>query len=238
MQGLSPTARRAINAYGGEPLWRAATRAKAVVSAKGLAFTLKRRPAFERAVFVCDIYRPHCTLTPIGLRPGVSGQLIEQDVRLLDASAGVIAQRQSAATFFPFGRRTFWWDDLDMTWFACYAFWNYLTLPALLMNPEVAWTELAAGHLRATFPKHIPTHCTTQDFYFDASSGLLRRHDYVANVVAPIAHAANVVQCHSQHRGLIFPSQRRVTPIGFNRRALPGPTLVSILVHEFSLDDG
>lgn len=230
------TASKAINAYGGAALWQSRKRVRAVVSADGLAFTLKRRPAFRQAVVECDIHRPYCKLLPIGQQPDVAGVLDGQAVRLHDNSGAVIAQRESARDYFPFGRRTFWWDDLDMTWFACYAFWNYFTLPRLLMNPDIVWSEPEAGHLRAEFPEHIPTHSRFQQFHFDTESGLLLRHDYTADVVAPIAHAANVVLQHSQQNGLFFPSERRVTPIGFRNKPLSGPVLIRILVHEFSLE--
>lgn len=236
MNSLSHTARLAIDAYGGADRWLGSKRVRAVVSANGLAFTLKRRPAFERALVECDIHRPFCRLTPIGRRPDVCGVLDGQDVRLEDASGAVMAQRESARMFFPFGRRTFWWDDMDMAWFACYAFWNYFTLPRLLLNPDITWSELAAGHLKAEFPAHIPTHCPTQHFRFDTISGLLIRHDYTAAVVAPVAHAANVVLRHSQQAGLCYVAERRVTPIGFRNRALSGPVLIHILVHDFALE--
>jgi hypothetical protein len=225
-----------LAAYGGADLWLKSRRLRAVVSASGWAFTLKRRPAFERAEFECDIARAHCRLTPIGRQAQVSGVLRDQDVELQDASGQALAQRRDARRFFPFGRRTIWWDDLDMSWFACYAFWNYLTLPRLLLNPEVGWSETAPGQLRAEFPAHIPTHSRHQRFDFDPASGLLRRHDYCADVVAPIAHAANVVLRHECQNGLTFAAHRRVTPISPWRRALPAPVLVDIQVHELVLE--
>jgi hypothetical protein len=236
MDALSVTAKMAIDAYGGADLWLRSKRVRALVSASGLAFTLKRRSAFQRAVVECDIHRPYCRLTPIGQRPDVTGVLVGQHVQLQGPSGAVIAQRQSARTLFPFGRRALWWDDMDMAYFACYAFWNYFTLPRLLMNPDIAWSEVGAGHLKAEFPAHIPTHSPSQRFYFDTNSGLLLRHDYTAAVVAPVAHAANVVLYHSQHEGIPFPAERRVTPIGFHNKVLAMPVLIHISVHEFALE--
>jgi hypothetical protein len=45
---MTPTAEKAIEAYGGRQLWSEATRLEAEFSASGLAFTLKRRPHFRR----------------------------------------------------------------------------------------------------------------------------------------------------------------------------------------------
>lgn len=236
MSTLSNTARNAIAAYGGADTWHNHKRVRAIVSADGLAFTLKRRPGFRRAIVECDIHRPYCKLTPIGRRSEIAGVLIGQDVQLQDATGAVVEQRKSARTFFPFGRRTLWWDDMDMAWFACYAFWNYFTLPYILMNPDVIWTEVTAGHLKAEFPPHIPTHSAIQHFYFDTTSGLLLRHDYTAAVIAPVAHAANVVVRHSQHNGLFVPSERKVTPVGFGNKPLSGPVLIHLHIHEFALE--
>ena len=37
---------------------------------------------------------------------------------------------------------------LDQAYFAGYAFWNYLTLPALLLRPDVEWTlEVDLGRI-------------------------------------------------------------------------------------------
>jgi hypothetical protein len=235
MNGLSNTAKLAIDAYGGVDRWQGSKRVRAVVSASGLAFTLKRRPAFERAVIECDVHRPYCRLTPIGQRPDVTGVLMGQDVELQDSSGAVLAKRESARKFFPFGRRTLWWDDMDMAYFACYAFWNYLTLPRLLMHSDIVWKELEAGHLRAQFPTHIPTHSQCQDYYFDTKSGLLQRYDYTAEVIAPFARPANVVLSHSKQKGIAFPAERKVTPIGFRNKPLSSPVLIHIDVHEFTL---
>lgn len=235
MNRVSATAAKAIDAYGGADLWLRGRSVRAVVSAGGLAFTLKRRPVFRRAVVECDIQRPRCRLTPIGRRADVTGVLDGRDVQLEDASGTVLARRESARSCFPFGRRALWWDDMDMAWFACYAFWNYFTLPRLLMTPEIAWSELAPGHLRADFPAHIPTHSPVQHFRFDPASGLLLRHDYTAEVVAPVARAAHRVLRHSQQGGVSFPSERLVTPIGFRGDALPVPVLIRIFVHDFAV---
>jgi hypothetical protein len=45
---LSPSAKAVLDAYGGAERWQNARRIEAIVSAKGLAFRLKRRPFFEK----------------------------------------------------------------------------------------------------------------------------------------------------------------------------------------------
>lgn len=234
---LCETARRALDAYGGAARWQAATRVRAVVSARGLAFTLKRRPPLERAEIVCDLHRPFARLTPIGERPDVSGVLDGADTRLESPGGEVLEQRRHARGYFPYQGGRFWrWDDLDMAYFANYAFWGYLTLPALLTNPAIDWSEPAPGYLRGRFPCHIPAHCAVQEFRFDPETGLLRQQNYTAQIIGAWAKAANVVTAYARTGGLTHDARRRVTPRGPGASPLPGPALIAIDVHEFELE--
>ncbi len=233
---ISQTAEKAIAAYGGQELWRKAERLQVEVSARGLAFTLKRRPFFNRVKMAESVHRPFSTLTPIGSDPSVTGVLDGHDVRLEDRNGKVIGERKNARAYFRIGRRLLWWDDLDMSYFANYASWNYFTLPALLMRDEISWTELEPGMLEAVFPESIPTHSRVQRFRFDRSSGLLTQHDYTADIISPLARASNVVLRHSRNTdGLLYPSERRVTPRGPGGRPLGGPVLIHLDIHDFHL---
>ena len=232
---LSATAKRALEAYGGEAIWREAKSIEAVVSARGLAFTLKRRPAFRRARIVMAVERPNSRLTPIGIDPSLAGVLEGGDVRLEDSSGEVVAERRDARSYFGGLRRQVMWDDLDMTYFANYAFWNYFTLPRLLLNEAIDWRELGEGRLRAMFPDHLPTHSRVQDFRFDPATGRLVQHDYTARIISRLATAANVVLAHEVKDGVAYPAQRLVSPRMPSGGALGWPKLIEIEVHEFRL---
>jgi hypothetical protein len=65
---------------------------------------------------------------------------------------------------------------------------------------------------------------------------VLRRHDYIAQVVGRWARAAHYCDEHAQAHGLVFPTRRRVRPVGLRNRALPGPTLVSIDLSELHVE--
>lgn len=232
----SNTAIRAIEAYGGFPLWTGAARLQAQVSVTGLAFTLKRRPFFDHAMIDLDIRRPYSRLAPIGRNPGIAGVLDGADVHLEDRQGVILKQRGNARNCFGSLRRLFRWDDLDMSYFANYAFWNYFTLPVLLMRDDIDWRELEPGLLEACFPPEIPTHCRVQRFHFDRGTGLLRQHDYTADVIGGFARAANQVLAHATNEdGLVYPSARRVTPRGPGNRPMKGPVLIDIQVHAFTL---
>ena len=79
----------------------------------------------------------------------------------------------------------------------------------------------------------IPSHSRRQRFLFDRQTGLLRQHNYCADVISRFARAANVVHDHDQSDGLIYPAHRRVTPAGLNGKPLPFPELIDIQVHRY-----
>lgn len=232
---LSSTTARAIKAYGGEALWKKAKRIEAEVSVSGLAPTLKGRPPFRHARIALDVQRPRVWLQPIGRQAGLIGVLDGADVQVQAADGNVLRERKSARRYFPYGRRLFYWDDLDMSYFACYAFWNYFTFPNLLLNDSIEWQEPAPGRLLATFPESIPTHSARQEFLFDSETGLLRQHNYTAEVISSLARAANVVSEHRRYDGLQCFSERRVTPRRSNGAPMPGPLLIHIVVHKYRL---
>jgi hypothetical protein len=230
---MNQTLEKAIHAYGGRERWTKAKSIEAEVSASGLAFTLKRRPPFKRARFVMDVSRPFSKITPIGKRPDITGVLDGSDVYLEQANGEVTQERKNARQYFPGGRRILYWDDLDMAYFANYATWNYLTLPALLMRADIIWKEVEAGVLEAVFPEELPTHCQVQRFRFDKDSGLLLQHDYTAEVISSLAKTAHVVLAHAESEGVKFTSHRRVTPRSFTGKPLGMPTLIEIIIHDF-----
>ncbi|NTW51927.1 MAG: hypothetical protein HGB22_05010 [Chlorobiaceae bacterium] len=231
---LSETAEKAIAAYGGRELWQNAASVETEVSAAGLAFVLKRRPYFRRSKMTMDAHRPLCRFTPIGDRPGITGVLDGGSVRLENERGQVISERRNARDYFKVGRRLFYWDDLDMSYFANYASWNYFTLPALLMHEDIAWSETGAGVLKAIFPATIPTHSREQQFRFDLRTGLLIQHDYTADIISPLAKASNVVLKHSTNsKGLVYPSERLVTPRSPKGNPLRGPVLIHLEIHDY-----
>ncbi len=226
------TLQKALAAYGGEAFWRAARSIRATVSASGLAFTLKGRRPFHRIAVDCQVSEPFARLTPID-RSGNTGVLTGGDVSLENPSGSVIANRRNARSFFPYGRRLFWWDSLDQTYFAGYALWNYLLFPALLLRQDIHWEQTGPNRLLARFSENIPTHSRAQEFLFDPDSGLLRQHNYTAEVMGGWAKAANVVVGHGAWYGIPYPSHRRVTPRKKDGSPSGGPVLIDLIIHDW-----
>lgn len=232
---MNQTAEKAVAAYGGKEFWSKAKTIEAEVSVHGWAFTLKGRPFFKHAKITMEIDSPVSRLTPIGRESHIAGVLEGHTVRLEDSNGRILEERKDARGYFPGGRRFFYWDDLDMSYFANYAFWNYFTLPALLMRKDIDWKEIEPGWLEATFPDSIPTHNKVQRFRFDPGTGLLHQHDYTAEVISKLATAANIVLEHKRGAGFLYPSRRLVTPRSPSGKPLPAPTLIDITVHRFDI---
>lgn len=224
-----------IERYGGADRWQKAQRIEAVVSTTGLAFRLKGRMMYNRAHVQLDVQQQRCRLTPIGTREDISGELAGHAVRLLDASNTILEERPHARSFFPYGRRLWRWDDLDMAYFANYAFWTYFTFPRLLLREDIRWEQSSSTMLRAHFPPSIETHSPQQDYIVDPASGLLRQHNYTVEVISSLATAAHSISEHRNFDGIPVPTIRRVTPQGFGGKALPSPLLLGINVHEYQL---
>lgn len=232
---ISETAEKALEAYGGKNLWKSAKKIEAEVSTTGLLFTMKMRPLFHRLKIELIVPEPICKISQIGKEKNVCGILDHHHVRLEDATGNILEERNNARTFFPYGRRLFRWDDLDMSYFANYAYWNYFTFPNLLLRNDIIWTEPQPGILDAVFPDNFPTHSKHQGFVFDRKTGLLSQHNYTAEVVSSLATAANVVKEHKDFYGIQFPSHRVVTPRKKNGQARSQPTLVEIFVHDLKI---
>lgn len=222
-------------AYGGAELWSQYNFIEAEVSASGLAFKLKGRKAFQHVKLKMEIARPYARLSPIGTDSNITGVLDGTTVRLENEQGQVIAERKEARSFFPGGRRFFRWDDLDMAYFANYAFWNYFTLPVLLSRTDIQWTETKEGTLQAVFPDSLPTHSRQQEFIFDTESGLLKQHNYTVDIFGQWAKAANVVLEHQRNEQTVYDALRLVTPRKRNGRARKGPALIKIEVHSWKL---
>ena len=152
---ISKTILKAVEAYGGKELWSQYKYIEAELSASGLAFILKWRPYFNHATIKMEISKPYSKITPIGKDPKISGILDGNDVRLVNSNGVTLKEAKNIRTKFPGFRRFFWWDDLDMAYFANYAFWNYFTLPHLLLDTNIIWLEKKRRCFRSNFPRKL-----------------------------------------------------------------------------------
>ncbi|OGK87766.1 MAG: hypothetical protein A2050_17205 [Candidatus Rokubacteria bacterium GWA2_73_35] len=232
----------AVAAHGGPARWREVREVTARLRSGGLALAARGRPrafrAYEARILTAE---PRVVIAPYP-RPGLRGVFEARAVRIETEAGATLARREDPRAAFAGLRRALWWDPLDALHFAGYALWNYFTLPFLLLRDGFVLRELPAWEeagerrrrLHVTFPPDVPTHSREQVLHFDAA-GLLRRHDYTAEVFGGWAHAAHYATGHRAFAGLVVPTRRRVYPRRRDGRARPFPTLVWIDVDDVRL---
>jgi hypothetical protein len=226
-------AARVLDAYGGWERWRRAHSVAVTVSAGGLAFSLKGCPELRSVRAEAQVHRPFVRTVPGPDRVEVFDA---GDVRIESGDGRVRAERRNAR-WFPYGRRALWWDELDCIYFRGYALWGYLTLPALLLRPDVQWREVGPHSLEARFPDHLPAHSRVQRYHFDAATGLLRQNDYTVEVLGAWAEVAHVVLAHGIAQGVPFTAHRRALRRRGDGTAQRWPVLVEIRLSEFEVRD-
>lgn len=224
----------AVKAHGGLDRWRELTEITAHVSVSGAMWAGKgHADALLDTHVTLDPHRQRITYDPFLGERRRSVFLPERTV--IETHDGrVEAERHDPRAAFAGHTSTTPWDELHVAYFAGYAMWNYLTLPFVLTGPGFSSDELEPWpeqgqtwrRLAVTFPEDLATHNRDQIFYFD-STGLLRRHDYNADVFGGTP-AANYSDQHRAFGGIVYPTRRRVVPRQPDNTTLPEPVLVSI----------
>ncbi len=235
------TLHEVIDAHGGMDYWNSLEALEMEISASGFLFTAKRRPILRRVRMRADTREPRCAFFDFPIKGQTSELIGNVEVRILNSAGKIIARREDPRAAFRGIRRQFAWDNLDFIYFGGYATWNYLTTPFLLARNGFVVEALEPLHgslppltrLQVTFPDDVPTHSRRQIFYFD-DQRLLRRLDYTAEVVGGWAHAAHFCEEYRTFDRLKAPSRRKVLPLFFGHKPLPGPILVAIEVHDIT----
>ena len=232
---LSPTAARAVKAYGGEAVWKDATTVESTVTVGGLLFQLKGAGIPPHAKITVDVRRPHTVIDPVD-DSGDTGVLDGFSVMIVAPSGKVLEQRIDAREHLQNASISTKWDRLNLVYFLGYAFWGYYTLPYQLLRSDIEWTELHDGLLQADYGTNLPVHSRIQRFWFDKNSGLLRRNDYTPVAAARDARAANVVFEHGVSNDIPYTSKRRVKiSLGQYGWVLPFPDFITIDVERWQL---
>ncbi|MFF0044354.1 hypothetical protein ACFYRG_51010 [Streptomyces mirabilis] len=231
-----------LNAHGGLQRWIHADTIRAQGSVGGRLWGLRgQEEVFRRVDIALDVQRQHLVFNGF-TSPGLRGVFTPDRVAIEAQDGEVVVQRAAPREAFAGHGPGTPWDQLHALYFGGYAMWNYLTAPYLLTRPGVEveevepWDEAGERRrrLRAVFPEDMATHSREQVFSYD-DAGLLRRHDYAADVLgAP--PAAHYTDAHTTASGLVFPTRRYVVPAKADGRSLPGPVLVTIDLTEIAVD--
>lgn len=120
-------------------------------------------------------------------------------------------------------RRFFWWDALDVLYFAGYSLWNYFVTPFIFSYPgfqteEISpWTDehgTKYRRLKVVFPSDVPTHGPEQIFFVHTEGpdkGLINRFQYTALILGPWAKAVHYTLDYKDFSGIKVATTRRAT---------------------------
>jgi hypothetical protein len=213
---------RACEAHGGFARWRDAlvrletrTLSGLVPASKGVGRTFRLPPFMEvqagagRALFV-DYPGP-----------GESGRFDNGVVSLVDGQGHERVCEADHRRSFRGWRKLRRWTPLDALYFFGYAITHYQALPFTLGQARFlgqrSWGDLEA--VVVELPAELHTHCRRQTIYF-GPDGLIRRHDYVADIVGWFARGAHFWEDYVTVEGLAVARRRHVVA-RLGRRTTP-----------------
>jgi hypothetical protein len=161
--------------------------------------------------------RPHDRRAVFHDYPDVGGRGVFDDgrVRLLDASGAVIVSDDRPRESFGGWRKYRRWSAAQALYFWGYALTHYHALPFSLVNARplrrcsVGFEGRRLEGLDVELPVDLHTHSRRQSFYFEPD-GLLRRHDYVAEIVGVWARGAHYWSAFSTSAGVEVAQRRHV----------------------------
>jgi hypothetical protein len=230
-----------VAAHGGADRWDQLTEITAHVAIGGLLWELKGHGGILADTHVTlDPHRERLAYQPFGA-PGRRSLFEPARTVIEDDDGRVLAERDDPRAAFAGHRPETPWDELHVVYFSGYAMWNYLTSPFLFTRPGFGVEEIEPRsehgqtwrRLRVEYPEDIATHSRVQEFCFD-ESGLLRRHDYAAEVVGGLP-AAQLTDGHRTFDGITFPTRRRVFRRQPDGQVVSGPASVTIDVLDIAV---
>jgi len=147
--------------------------------------------------------------------PGQRGVFDAGAVQLVGGDGAVITSIAEPRRSFRGLRKWRRWSPADALYFFGYAITHYHGLPFTLAEARpIRLCRVRCEGRRLTgveveLPAALHTHSRRQTFYFD-DEGLLRRHDYVADIVGWMARGAHLWRDFVTVHGVPIPRQRHV----------------------------
>lgn len=224
-----------IEAHGGLDRWKKYEHVSAHLTCGGITWELKKQAGIVEDVYVrCDTRRQFTSHYPF-VNKDWHSSFEPNRVAILNAGGQVIEEMPDPRSSFKGHVVETPWSRLQLAYFAGYAMWTYLNAPFCFAEPGYKTEELEPVdedgeqflRLLVTYPEDIATHASMQTFYID-ESGLIRRHDYNAEVLGGIA-AAHYLSDYIEVQGIKIATRRRVYRLLEDNIVLkPDPLLVSI----------
>ena len=156
--------------------------------------------------------------------PGATGTFVRGALALMDARGEVVASTDARPSFHGL-RKLRRWSAAEALYFFGYALTHYHALPFTLGRGRplgvcrVRYEGRRLTGVEVELPPELHTHSPRQTFYFE-EDGLLRRHDYVADIVGPWARGAHFWRDFVTVGGLEMATVRHVVA-RLGRRATP-----------------
>jgi hypothetical protein len=97
------------------------------------------------------------------------------------------------------------------------------------VDPPGAWRT--RKRLRVTFTDYLARHAKEQIYYFD-KTGLLKRHDYVAEAITKERTATHYSADYKEFAGIMIGTRRRIYILNPDGSHYPEPLLVSLDIEE------
>jgi hypothetical protein len=208
---------RAILRHGGWPAWqRAAGISLAPTSLSGLLPSVKGAGKTFPVPSRVEVWpREAVALLHNFPSDGARGVFSADHLQLLDDREQILKEATQHRETFRGWRKNRRWTPLDALYFFGYALTHYHALPFTLV--DALPLRLRTGRVRGLrlrgvevrIPPYVHTHSAIQTFYF-AEDGLLRRHDYVAEVVGTWARGAHFWDDFVLVGGLMVARRRHV----------------------------
>jgi hypothetical protein len=189
---------RAVRRHGGWDAWRALR--TVIVQPKSLSGMLPWLKGYGRTFALPPRAEidPHAGKALFHDYParGASGVFERGSITLTDASGAVTASIADARGTFRGWRKLRRWSPSDALYFFGYALTHYHGLPFTLSRGKalgirrVRYEGRVLMGIEVELPADLHTHSRRQTFYFE-EDGLLRRHDYVADIAGAWARGAH-----------------------------------------------
>ena len=156
---------------------------------------------------------------------GQRGLFAAGAVQIVDSGGAVLRSSPDHRRSFRGLRKWRRWSPADALYFFGYALTHYHGLPFTLADgrplglSRVRCDGRALAGVDVELPADLHTHCRRQAFYFD-DEGLLRRHDYVADIVGWAARGAHLWRDFVTAHGIPIARERHVV-LRLGRKATP-----------------
>jgi hypothetical protein len=232
----------AIAAHGGLDRWNEYASVRANASVGGVLWALKGRSGVLADITVeARLHEQRVTIHLNGRALRYS--FVPGRVAVEDESGRVVSERAEPRAAFRGHTVETPWDDLHLAYFTGYALWTYLTIPFLYTYPGFVTEELLPWSengevwrpLKARFPADVASHAREQVSYF-GPDGLLRRHEYVAEVLGRGGSGLNYAADYRTVGGIVVPVTSRVYAADVEHHKIADPLLASIDLRDISFN--